>query len=50
MREKLWMQETSRRRSKTRMDKEGNFRNEEGNAGNQLFLSNGPGHLKRHNK
>ena len=42
MREKLWTQETSRRRSKTRMDEEGNFRNEEGNAGNQLFINNGP--------
>ena len=41
-REKLWTQETSRRRSKTRMDEEGNFRIEEGNAGNQLFISNGP--------
>ena len=41
-REKLWTQETSRRRSKTRMDEEGNFINEEGNAGNQLFISNGP--------
>ena len=42
MREKLWTQETSRRRSKTRMDEEGNFRNEEGKVGNQLFISNGP--------
>ena len=32
------------------MDEEGNFRNEEGNAGIQLFISNGPWHLKRHNK
>ena len=40
MREKLWMQETSRQRSKTRMDEEGNFRNED--ARNQLFISNGP--------
>ena len=32
------------------MDEEGNFRNEEGNARNQLFISNGPWHLKRHNK
>ena len=41
-REKLWTQETSRRRSTTRMDAEGNFRNEEGNAGIQLFIGNGP--------
>ena len=32
------------------MDEEGNFRNEEGNARNQLFIRNGPWHLKRHNK
>ena len=42
MREKLWTQETSRRRSKTRLDEEGNFINEEGNAGIQLFISDGP--------
>ena len=27
---------------------EGNFKNEEGNDGNQLFIGNGPRHLKRH--
>ena len=42
MREKLWTQETPRRRSKMRMDEEGNFRNEKGNAGIQLFIGNGP--------
>ena len=44
------MQDTSRRGSKTRVDEEGNFRNEEGNTGNQLFISDRPWHLKRHNE
>ena len=36
------MQDTSRRESKTRVTEEGNFRNEEGSDGNQLFIGNGP--------
>ena len=32
------------------MDEEENFINEEGNTRIQLFISNGPWHLKRHNK
>ena len=36
------MQDTSRRGSKTRVIEEENFRNEEGNDGNQLFIDTGP--------
>ena len=39
--EKLWTQETSRRRFRTRMDEDGHFRNEEGNEGILLFINNG---------
>ena len=35
---------------KTRVIEEGNFRNEEGSNGNQLFIGNGPRHLKRHKR
>ena len=35
---------------KTRVIEEGNFRNEEGSNGNQLFIGNGSRHLKRHKR
>ena len=33
-----------------RVIEEGNFRNEEGSNGNQLFIGNGSRHLKRHKR